>query len=188
MNSFLEGLRSFRSRITRDVFQDKVFPLIALTNDLWKSKEAQQEVTSKSKAQETSALLYQLQNTDALKVPTIEWEKSLRPEGDQTYFEMLNSLTEKGVPVPLRALAAAVGLNLDKLLEGQKEDLQVRKQIAEFNKQAEKFAPSEEAAFASFPDSLMSSSPLTPHKDSFNPYGFAESITKIGRASCRERV
>jgi hypothetical protein len=45
---------------------------------------------------------------------------------------MLTHVTEMGIPVPLRMIAAAGGVNLDKVLAGEEEDLDVRSKIADY--------------------------------------------------------
>ena len=45
------------------------------------------------------------------------------------------------MPIPLRVLAAAGGLNLDELLRQKDDDLALRKQLAEYNKQVAAYAP-----------------------------------------------
>jgi hypothetical protein len=53
-------------------------------------------------------------------------------------MEMLRGLQEMGVPVPLRALAAAGGFNLDSLLINRDEDLILQKQITDYQNQVAK--------------------------------------------------
>ena len=47
-------------------------------------------------------------------------------------MDMLRQLTELGVPVPLRAMAAAGGFNLDTLLLDQSEDLAIQRRLLEY--------------------------------------------------------
>jgi hypothetical protein len=54
---------------------------------------------------------------------------------------MLNTLTEKGVPVPLRVLAAAGGQNIEDLLRQSADDLDLRKRVAAYAAQIAALAP-----------------------------------------------
>ena len=56
-------------------------------------------------------------------------------------MEMLNGMSEKGIPVPLRVLAAAGGMNLEDLLKQQEDDLELRKKIAVYKKEVDKLSP-----------------------------------------------
>jgi hypothetical protein len=86
-------------------------------------------------------LLYQIQDTSALVIPEIDWEKNLKPEGDSNYIEILKTMTEAGVPIPIRAMAAAGGIKIDKVLKQKEDDLEVRKRIADYQKKISELAP-----------------------------------------------
>lgn len=139
---FVEMLRAYREMMTRKIFYNKLFPTISLVNGY--------TVNNKGKVSTNPGLSATLSPEDAtfmlndgskLLIPTVSWAKQLKPEGDQAYMDMLNALTEKGVPVPLRILAAAGGLNMDELLKQRDEDLELRKQVVEYQKMVTKLAP-----------------------------------------------
>lgn len=77
-------------------------------------------------------------------IPTLEWHKQLTPSGDTQYLDLLNSLTEKGVPVPIRAMAAAGGQDLDRLMEQMDDDYETRSEISKHMKKIKKLMPQEE--------------------------------------------
>ena len=142
MTIFIEMLRSYRDMITRKFFYDRVFPLISMVHGYTTNSKGKVSVNEQVKNVGSLAeALRTLNDGSKLLIPSITWAKSLKPEGDSTYMELLSTLTEKGLPIPLRVLAAAGGLNLDDLLRQKDDDLALRKQLAEYNKQVAAFAP-----------------------------------------------
>lgn len=143
---FLDMIRSYREMLTRKLFYDKLFPLISLLNGY--------TITSKGKIVERSdymstlspeQALHALNDGSRLFIPTISWSKSLKAEGDSQYMEMLNTMSEKGVPIPMRIMAAAGGLNLENLIQQQDEDIDLRKKISDYQKRIQELVPQEEA-------------------------------------------
>jgi hypothetical protein len=82
-----------------------------------------------------------IQDTSALVIPEIDWEKNLKPEGDSNYIDILKTMTEAGVPVPIRAMAAAGGIKLDKVLKGQEDDIETRKKLQAYNAKIQELMP-----------------------------------------------
>lgn len=143
MSGFVEQLRSYRGMLTRKIFYDKIFPLISLTNDFYiddKARAEAQKLRAKRNV-ELSTLLYQLQDTSSLIIPQLLWEKHLKPEGDNNYLEILKAMTEAGVPVPIRTLAAAGGIKLERILKEQDEDIATRKKVADYMKKVTDLLP-----------------------------------------------
>lgn len=132
MTVFVESLRAYRDMMTRRVFYEKVFPLTSLLNgnSVRNGKIIKRELMEGN----TQDILNRMQDGSKLFIPTVHWAKQLKPEQDQAYMEILNQLTTAGVPVPLRALAAAGGFNLDDLLQNRAEDMAIQRQILEYNK------------------------------------------------------
>lgn len=160
---FLDMIRSYRSMLTRKLFYDKLFPLIALLNGFTINTRGKIVVrTELSNKLSPAQAQHALNDGSKLFIPSISWEKSLKAEGDTQYMEMLSTMSEKGVPIPLRIMAAAGGLNLEDLLRQQDEDLDLRKRIADYQKLISKLAPQEEGdeeGTASSLSSLASESP-----------------------------
>ena len=126
---FTEWLAAFRYMIERNVFYDKLFPLISVVNGYYKTEEDKKKWRNSELDPED--ILYELQDNSALMIPKIHWHKQLKPEGDTDYIGMLNTLSEAGVPVTLRALAAAGNLSLDQLMNEMEDDGRTRKQVQE---------------------------------------------------------
>jgi hypothetical protein len=135
---FVESIRAYRESITRRVFYDKLFPLVSIMNGY--TSNAKGKIIRKDglMQQDSEQILRQMNDGNKLFIPSVHWAKQLKPEADQQYMEMLRQMQEMGVPVPLRAMAAAGGFNLDSLLTNREEDLMLHKQINDYNKQKAK--------------------------------------------------
>lgn len=143
LSVFIDMLRTYREMITRKVFYNKLFPLISVLNGFVvnsKGKVVQKDLLSSFDGN-TLELTRKYSDGSQLLIPTVNWSKQLKPEGDSAYFEMLNTLSEKGVPVPLRVLAAAGGQNVEELLRQADDDLDLRKRVAEYAKRVADLAP-----------------------------------------------
>jgi hypothetical protein len=142
---FIELLRAHRERIEYDLLLNKLFPLISLVNGFLKTTSGRLKVDSNIiNSLNVEEALHKMNDGSKLFLPTVQWVKQLRPEGDSGYIEMLNTMSDKGVPVPLRMLAAAGGLSLDELLAQKDEDLKIRKDIQDYVTAIQKLAPAPE--------------------------------------------
>lgn len=134
MSVFIDSMRAYRDDITRKFFYNRLFPTISLVNGFSLNSKGKlirrDDLLSDNKAKN----LERLADGSKLLIPTVHWAKQLKPEGDSTYLDMLSTLTEKGVPIPLRAFAAAGGFNLDMLLASQQEEINVAEQVFKYQK------------------------------------------------------
>lgn len=152
LSVFLEQLRAYRQMLTQRVLYDKVFPAVAVFND-FKGSGKQRNNRNSERAfwhtanpydededtqEEKGDFLERMRDKDSLIIPEVHWQKQLRPEADREYLDVLNTMSEKGVPVTLRAWAAAGGVDFDRMMEGLNEDLQTREKLREL---AEKYGP-----------------------------------------------
>lgn len=146
MSIFVEKLRSFRDSMTRDTFYERVFPLISVMHGfvLRKGRIAK-TVIDKS---DTEDILRIMNDGSKLFIPSVHWAKQLRPEQDQAYYDMLNNMASAGIPIPIRALTAAGGFNVDSLLSNGDEELALQEKLLQFKKRSEdikaKYTPSSE--------------------------------------------
>ena len=145
ISTMIEGVKAHRDRVQREMFYEKIFPLIALTNGMYKDSEAEKVAKARGgeNAKDLSKVMSALRNINGLKIPRFEWEKPLRPEGDSAFFDTLVTLTEKGVPISLRALAAAAQVDIDAVEAGMPDDRRMRQKFGLFQKAIAKMAPSE---------------------------------------------
>ena len=139
---FIDMIRSYRDMMTRKLFYDKLFPLVALINGY--TLNSRGKISIKDNLLDTLSpeeALFTLNDGSRLLIPQVSWAKNLKPEGDSQYLEVLNTLADKGIPVPLRVLAAAGGLNIEELMRQKEDDLHTRKELAEYLKQVQALNP-----------------------------------------------
>ena len=132
---FIDGVRSERDYLTRKVLYNKIFPMISAMKGYTLNKQGKLIIKGNSlEKMDILGSTERLNDGSRLLIPSVHWEKTLKPEGDQQYMDMLQALTEKGVPVPLRVMAAAGGFNLDRLLAAQDSDLHIQESVYEYQK------------------------------------------------------
>lgn len=155
---FIDSIRNERDFLTRKVLYNKIFPMISALNGYVLSANGKLSTRGNSLDKLDPLGSGRLQDGSRLLVPSVHWEKTLKPEGDSSYMDMLQSMTDKGVPVPLRAMAAAGGFNLDRLLADQEGDLFIQERVYQYQKSIndlkKKYGISDEAA-SSFASALM---------------------------------
>lgn len=135
LSFFIDGVRHERDYLTRRTLYNKVFPMISAMKGYVLSNSGKLSTRGNMLDKLDPMGSYErLNDGSRLLIPSVHWEKTLKPEGDQQYMEMLQALTEKGVPVPLRAMTAAGGFNLDRLLATQEADLHVQESVYEYQK------------------------------------------------------
>jgi hypothetical protein len=121
--------------LTRKFFYNKVFPLISLINGFTVTESRDIKIRESLIKEDVEDTLAILQDGSSLLVPTVHWAKQLKPEGDSAYFDILDRLTQAGVPVPLRVIAAAGGFNIEDLLFQREDDLASRATVADYLKE-----------------------------------------------------
>lgn len=130
---FTEALRAYRDTITTKLFYNKIFPLVSALHGYTVNNAGKLSIKGNLLDKfDTMSNHEILQDGSRLLIPSVHWAKQLKPEGDQAYLDMLQNLTDKGVPVPLRAMAAAGGFNLDSLLADQEDDFELLKRIGKY--------------------------------------------------------
>lgn len=133
---FMESCLGFRTMLGQKVLEKKLFPLIALQHRLYRDPDKAVKNT------DANSVLSNLTNTRNLKLPVLAWHKTLE-NPDPSTMEVLEKLTEKGIPVTLRRWAAAGNLNLTTLLAEAEEDRAIRDAIQRLNPEAVEGNPGE---------------------------------------------
>jgi hypothetical protein len=124
VNSFTDSMLSFRQFLTYKIFQSRIFPLIAVLHNLYKDK------SRASTLDESIGTIYKnLGNINNLKIPTIQWHKSLEGKDSESQFDMLERLSEKGFVIPLRMWASSAGLDMSALMRDLAEDSQIKAEM-----------------------------------------------------------
>jgi len=121
---FLESQNVYRNHLTNAIFYSTLFPLIAVSNGLYKPGTPE---SAKLRNSQISKFLMHSNNKANLLIPKIMWHKSLEAKHEESTFDMLEQVSEKGVPIPLKQWMAAAGLDKDTLLKDLKEDQELRK-------------------------------------------------------------
>lgn len=155
LSVYVENMRAYRDKITAEIFYERLFPRIAeARNYTQKAHGLSLQTASESETDNVSGVpnpyfigaseepyrRISLKHSKML-IPQVYWHKRLRPEADSAYLEVLNTMTEKGIPVPVRLWAAAGGLDLKSLLNQKDEDMKIRDEIKDWNKSIAKSLP-----------------------------------------------
>ncbi len=120
---FLESQNVYRNHLTTSIFYSTMFPLIAVSNGLYKPGTSTEQMLRNG---QISQYLMHANNRDRLLIPKIMWHKSLEAKGEESTFDMLEQVSEKGVPIPLKQWMAAAGLDKDTLVKDLEEDQELR--------------------------------------------------------------
>ena len=147
-STFTETILALRQYITTQVYYRR-YKTLARAHGFRKRKKAELDhrIRIKKDGHEDKAVnlrgddlsLENLTQEEALDipeedliVPTHQWHKSLLPEGDRDYLDILSTLKEEGVPIPLKVWAARGGYDLNEALDMLDEDVKIRGKIKEW--------------------------------------------------------
>lgn len=128
LSVFLENLDAYRSFLTYETFTNKIFPIVAVSNDFFKKGK---EVDTSRR----SNLQYQLNNHKDLEIPTMHWHKRLEAKDEDNIMDTLSTLEEKGFPVPMRMWAAAGKIDMNAYYHDLQQDKEVRELISKYSGQ-----------------------------------------------------
>lgn len=134
MMAFMESLAAQRNELTRRLFYEKLFPLVSIINGLAVSRSGNVIRKSGLMSGDAMDVLARVQDGSKLFIPSVHWAKKLRPTSDQGQMEALRAMTEMGVPIPLRAIAASAGYNLDQLMGDQDENLAMQRKMLDYQR------------------------------------------------------
>lgn len=121
LSVFIEHERAFRDSLASRIFTKQLFPTLAQVHGFVSRTQAElnhRVYPSKSNPPQEKYL-----------IPKLEWLKQLRPEADRDYIDILGTLEEKGLPIPLATWAAVGGQTLDRILSMQSDDILNRKKV-----------------------------------------------------------
>lgn len=122
-STFVETVNAYRTHLTNSIFYKKIFPLIAVVHDLY--VDGKERPVGNNLAQ----FLFNASNRQALRMPKLHWHKQLEARDEQSQFEMLENLSERGIPVPLTTWVAAAGMDIDALVNDLKESQELQKRL-----------------------------------------------------------
>lgn len=125
-SSFLETQDAYRSMLTDRVFYQKIFPLVAVVNGLYKKG------VNKKRIDNPINFLFNAASRSDLEIPELYWQKQLNADDESSMFDMLEKLDEHGVPVPMKTWIAAAGMDPESLLKELDEDSELRAKLEKF--------------------------------------------------------
>lgn len=129
-STFIETVNSYREHLTNKIFYSKIFPLIAVVKGLYKEG-------TKNKCDNPIEFLFNITNRQNLLMPKLHWHKELTTREEDSQFDMLQNLSELGVPVAIKTWISAAGLDYESLLRDLREDQNTRAELAQFTQQEE---------------------------------------------------
>lgn len=123
LSVFMENADAFRSFLTYETFTNKVFPIVAVSNDFFKDGK-------KVDTSHRTKMTYQVSNPFDLEIPTVRWHKRLEAKSEDNMMDMLQTLTDKtGLPVPIRMWAAAAKVDMEAMFHDLEQDTSIRARI-----------------------------------------------------------
>jgi hypothetical protein len=131
LSVFLENMDAYRSFLTYKVFENKIFPIVAVANNFWKKGAKRPEHKT------LDNMAYDAKGQHDLILPKVSWHKSLEARRDDNPMDLLTTLSEKGLPIPLRMWASAAKIDLDTLLYELNDDAQYRAKIEAYSQKME---------------------------------------------------
>lgn len=132
---FVESEKLLRSKLTTETFHNKLFENLARAHNFVKRKHADVVHGVRTETIAGPAIsvdeAMSIPKSDLL-MPTIHWEKTLSPESDQSYLDLLKAAKEEGLPVTLKMIASAAGVDLDALEQTLPDDKEMRDRFKKF--------------------------------------------------------
>lgn len=129
-STFIETVAAYRDHLTKKLFYNKLFPLIAVVNGLYAEG-------SKNRCDDPVKFLYNMNDRDSLLIPTIHWRKELELKNEDSQFDTLQQLSDLGVPIAIKTWITAAGLDFEDLVRDLKEDDATRALLDQYTRDAE---------------------------------------------------
>lgn len=123
---FMDNLSAYRSYFTHSLFTNKLFPLIAMTKRFYKDEGKNETANGLN--------IKTVNDYSKLDIPKVRWNKRLSASNDENLMASLTALTEHGVPIPMRLMIAASGIDPDTLLSELEDDANFRSKVEAFSK------------------------------------------------------
>jgi len=132
MSVFLEKIKAHRKFFEHELIYEKLLKPLAKRHGFVHRKKAELDhrIRIARSEEETRYIL-----------PTLAWEKSLRPVADRDYLEILQMMEEKGIPITKRTWTSAAGFDLESEMEQFDDDIETTRQLANQKKKIVQIAP-----------------------------------------------
>ena len=137
LSIFLEKVKTMRDFFTRKIIIERVFEPLAKAHGFY-----QKDSFTKGRSLQPRGFMggkVQIKDVSDSKLilPTIQWTKPLEPRMDSSLIELLDKAEEKGLPITLRKWATATGQNISEIQGQVADDIKLRKEFADYQKQKE---------------------------------------------------
>lgn len=140
---FLDSMDAYRELLTYKIFTRKIFPLVAVLHGFYKDPGKAEEMNS------VAGIIANLNNHQNLRIPQVNWFKSLNGKDTESQWDMLDKLSEKGFTIPLKMWAAAASVDIGSLMQDLEEDAKIKERLEEITGQkAESMGVHEDSAMA----------------------------------------
>lgn len=140
---FLDSMDAYRELLTYKIFTRKIFPLVAVLHGFYKDPGKAEEMSS------VAGIIANLNNHQNLRIPQVNWFKSLNGKDTESQWDMLDKLSEKGFTIPLKMWAAAASVDIGSLMQDLEEDAKIKERLEEITGQkAESMGVHEDSAMA----------------------------------------
>lgn len=125
-STFVETVDSYRTHLTNKIFYNKIFPLVAVVNEMYiKGAEV-------PKNSSIAQFLFNANNKQIMRMPKLHWHKQLEVRDQQSQFDMLEKIAEHDIPVPLTTWIAAAGLDIEALIRDLEESQELGKKLDKY--------------------------------------------------------
>lgn len=163
---FMEKIQTLRNMLTQRIFYSRFFPLLARIHGFHKIPKSHLAHGIRVKANNTQ-MSYGLDpekitQRQALSIPdselitpTIKWRKELVNSIDEKRIDLYQRLKEEGLPVLLKDLASAGGVDMDSTMADLDADAAMRKRVAKWKADSEGVLGAEDVARLEFINSLQ---------------------------------
>jgi hypothetical protein len=137
---FVEAQKISRTHLTNEVLVRTLFANIARAHGLLKTNSSSADAAHGVRTRGNRlALASPLSVEEAMKIPikdlqipVIHWTKSLAPQSDQAYMDILEKVETKGIPIPVSMWASAAGLDMQQIRQALPEDKATRAFLKKF--------------------------------------------------------
>ena len=137
LHVFVEKLRAMRAHFTEQVIITKMLKNLARMHGYTQTKQAYV-------AHHYRIAKKEINDADLL-IPTVEWDRPLEPQADLDYWDLLERLETKNIPIHRRKWAQAAGYDLDETIDNAQTELEDRAKLYQIKAALAKQA--EEAGF-----------------------------------------
>lgn len=145
LSIFLEKVKTMRDFFTRKIIIERVFEPLAKAHGFYQKDGLTKSRSLQPRGFVSNKIQIRDVSDSQLILPTIQWTKPLEPRMDSSLIELLDKAEEKGLPITLRKWATATGQNISEIQGQVADDLKLRKEFLDYQKQKESLGQEAEA-------------------------------------------